>query len=114
MRANLTANSLVEVTGNNLNLVYLVLGVSLVALAIAFALRAQVLSSSEGTKKMQEIASAVQEGAAAYLARQFRTLSFFVVIVVGVAVIVERGAKEKVESNGLKYLSAYSLSDLGL
>jgi len=35
-------------------------------------------------------------------------------IIVGVAVIVERGAKEKVESNGLKYLSAYSLSDLGL
>jgi K(+)-stimulated pyrophosphate-energized sodium pump len=82
MRANLTANSLVEVTGNNLNLVYLVLGVSLVALAIAFALRAQVLSSSDGTAKMQEIAAAVQEGAAAYLARQFRTLSFFVVIVV--------------------------------
>jgi K(+)-stimulated pyrophosphate-energized sodium pump len=76
------ANSLVEVTGSNLNLVYLVLGVSLVALAIAFALRAQVLSASDGTAKMQEIASAVQEGAAAYLARQFRTLSFFVVIVV--------------------------------
>jgi orotate phosphoribosyltransferase len=35
-------------------------------------------------------------------------------IVVGVAVIVERGAKEKVESSGLKYLSAYSLADLGL
>jgi len=35
-------------------------------------------------------------------------------IVVGVAVIVERGAKEKFESNCLKYLSAYSLSDLGL
>jgi len=35
-------------------------------------------------------------------------------IVVGVAVIVERGAKEKVEGEGLKYLSAYSLSDLGL
>jgi len=82
MRANLTANSLVEVTGNNLNLVYLVLGVSLVALAIAFALRAQVLSASDGTAKMQEIAAAVQEGAAAYLARQFRTLSSFVVIVV--------------------------------
>ena len=35
-------------------------------------------------------------------------------IVVGVAVIVERSAKEKVESNGVKYISAYSLADLGL
>jgi orotate phosphoribosyltransferase len=35
-------------------------------------------------------------------------------IVVGVAVIVERGAKEKVESAGLKYVAAYQLSDLGL
>jgi len=35
-------------------------------------------------------------------------------LVVGVAVIVERGAKEKVESAGLKYLAAYQLSDLGL
>jgi orotate phosphoribosyltransferase len=34
--------------------------------------------------------------------------------VVGVAVIVERGAKEKVESAGLKYLAAFSLADLGL
>ncbi|MBM3743485.1 MAG: sodium-translocating pyrophosphatase [Actinobacteria bacterium] len=82
MRALIGANSLVEVTGDNLNLVYLVLGVSLVALAIAFALRAQVLSASDGTAKMREIAEAVQEGAAAYLARQFRTLSFFVAIVV--------------------------------
>ena len=35
-------------------------------------------------------------------------------IVVGVAVIVERGAKEKVEEAGLEYRTAYSLSDLGL
>jgi len=35
-------------------------------------------------------------------------------IVVGVAVIVERGAKEKVESEVVKYLAAYQLSDLGL
>ena len=35
-------------------------------------------------------------------------------IVVGVAVIVERGAKERVESAGLKYFAAYQLSDLGL
>jgi orotate phosphoribosyltransferase len=35
-------------------------------------------------------------------------------IVVGVAVIVEREAKEKVEGQGLKYLAAFSLADLGL
>ena len=35
-------------------------------------------------------------------------------IVVGVAVIVERGAQERVESAGFKYLAAYLLSDLGL
>ena len=33
-------------------------------------------------------------------------------IVVGVAVIVERGAKERVENEGLTYLSVFSLSDL--
>ncbi len=35
-------------------------------------------------------------------------------IVVGVAVIVERGAKEKIKSAGFEYLAAYQLSDLGL
>ncbi len=34
--------------------------------------------------------------------------------VVGVAVIVERGAKDKVEAAALKYLAAYQLTDLGL
>ena len=73
--------NLVQVTGSNLTYVYIVLGISLVALAIAYALRAQVLAANEGTAKMQEIAAAVQEGAAAYLNRQFKTLSYFVAIV---------------------------------
>jgi K(+)-stimulated pyrophosphate-energized sodium pump len=71
----------VQVTGTNLNITYVVLAISLLALAIAWVLRAQVLAASEGTEKMREIAAAVQEGAAAYLARQFRTLSYFVGIV---------------------------------
>ena len=73
--------NLVHVTGSNLTYVYVVLGISLVALAIAYALRAQVLAADEGTEKMKEIAAAVQEGAAAYLNRQFKTLSYFVGIV---------------------------------
>jgi orotate phosphoribosyltransferase len=35
-------------------------------------------------------------------------------IVVGVAVIVERGAAALIAENGLKYLAAYQLADLGL
>lgn len=35
-------------------------------------------------------------------------------IVVGVAVIVERGAKDAIEAAGYKYFAAYQLADLGL
>ena len=80
MRASSSLSN-VQVTGTNLTYVYIVLAISLGALAIAWALRAQVLAANEGTEKMKEIAEAVQEGAAAYLARQFRTLSYFVGIV---------------------------------
>ena len=80
MRAS-AALSNVQVIGANLNITYAILAISLLALAIAWVLRAQVLAASEGTDKMREIAEAVQEGAAAYLARQFRTLSYFVGIV---------------------------------
>jgi orotate phosphoribosyltransferase len=34
--------------------------------------------------------------------------------VVGVAVIVERGAADRVRSEGLTYTAAYDLADLGL
>ena len=56
---------------------WIVLAVSLVALAFAWYLRARVLSEPEGTDKMREIATAVQEGAKAYLNRQFSTLGVF-------------------------------------
>jgi len=80
MRAVSTV-SLVQVTGSNLIIVYIVLGISLAALAIAYGLRAQVLAATDGTPKMREIAEAIQEGAVAFLSRQFRTLSYFVAIV---------------------------------
>ncbi|WP_353353304.1 sodium-translocating pyrophosphatase [Intrasporangium sp. DVR] len=71
----------IAVTGTDRGIVIGVAVVALVALVIAFVLRAGVLAAGQGTPKMQEISAAVQEGAAAYLARQFRTLGIFVVIV---------------------------------
>ena len=71
----------VTVAGSNLTLIVVVAVVALLALAVAGWLVRDVLAASQGTAKMQEIAHAVQEGAAAYLRRQFRTLGVFVVLI---------------------------------
>src|SRR3954470_24639598 len=62
-------------------IVYLVLLASLVALAFAAVFHREVLAADQGPEKMREISRAVQEGAAAYLSRQFRTLAVFAVLV---------------------------------
>src|SRR6201985_298872 len=71
----------VSVSGGNLTWVVIVAVIALLALAVAGWLVREVLAASQGTQKMQEIATAVQEGAAAYLRRQFRTLGIFVFII---------------------------------
>jgi len=71
----------VSVSGANLTWVVVVGVVALLALAVAALLVREVLAASPGTERMQEIAKAVQEGAAAYLRRQFRTLGVFVVLI---------------------------------
>jgi K(+)-stimulated pyrophosphate-energized sodium pump len=75
------AAGVVNVTGSNLTWVVVVAVIAAAALVMAFFLRRDVLAASEGTAKMQEIARAVQEGAAAYLRRQFQTLAVFVVVI---------------------------------
>src|SRR4029077_1681499 len=54
---------------------------ALLALGAPGALVREVLAASQGTQRMQDIARAIQEGAAAYLRRQFRTLGVFVVVI---------------------------------
>src|SRR6266496_5714571 len=59
------------------NALWVILGISLLALVFAAYLRREVLAASEGTEKMREIARAIQVGSRAYLNRQFRTLGVF-------------------------------------
>jgi K(+)-stimulated pyrophosphate-energized sodium pump len=66
--------------GDNL-ILYLILLTSLVALGFAALFAKEVLAAGQGTPKMIEIAKAVQEGAAAYLSRQFKTLAVFAALV---------------------------------
>jgi K(+)-stimulated pyrophosphate-energized sodium pump len=69
----------ISLSGVNLTLVAVVGVIALIALVMAMIFRREVLAANEGTPKMQEIARGVQEGASAYLGRQFRTLSVFAV-----------------------------------
>ncbi|MCF6377947.1 sodium-translocating pyrophosphatase [Nocardioides KLBMP 9356] len=66
-----------ELEGGNLVLVVVVALIALGALGMAAMFRSQVLAAGEGTDNMKTIAQAVQEGADAYLQRQFRTLAIF-------------------------------------
>ncbi|MFC0526736.1 sodium-translocating pyrophosphatase [Phytohabitans kaempferiae] len=71
-----------SITGSNLTYVIIAAVIALVALGFAAALVRAVLAAGKGTTNMQEIAGAVQEGASAYLLRQFRALGIFVVLAV--------------------------------
>ncbi len=69
----------VDLSGGNLTFVIIVGAIAVIALVMGMMFRRQVLAAGEGTTNMQNIAQAVQEGAAAFLGRQFRTLGIFAV-----------------------------------
>src|ERR1700743_297410 len=69
------------ISGGERGFVGIIAALAVAALLFASVLGREVLAADQGTPKMQEIAKAVQEGAAAYLNRQFRTLAVFAVLV---------------------------------
>jgi K(+)-stimulated pyrophosphate-energized sodium pump len=66
-----------------MTLVLIAIGCGVLAIVYGLVTSQQVLGASPGNARMQEIAAAIQEGAMAYLARQYRTIA-----IVGVAVAV--------------------------
>lgn len=62
---------------------YLIIACGALSIAYGVATTRAVLASDPGTPRMQEIAAAIQEGAKAYLARQYTTIA-----VVGVVIFI--------------------------
>ncbi len=59
---------------------YFVLLSAILGLAYGLYLAFKVIKKDQGTPKMIEVAKAIQEGAKAYLTRQFRVLFFFIIL----------------------------------
>ncbi|MDQ1700552.1 MAG: K(+)-stimulated pyrophosphate-energized sodium pump, partial [Frankiaceae bacterium] len=70
-----------HVHGGDYGILVVVAVVAAFALAVAAFFAREVLAADQGSVKMQDIARAVQEGAAAYLRRQFTTLAPFAVVI---------------------------------
>ena len=64
------------------------LGASVLALAYGVFLIFKILKQPQGDKKMREIASAIQEGSKAYLARQYKTIGMVALVVVVIMYLV--------------------------
>jgi K(+)-stimulated pyrophosphate-energized sodium pump len=80
-RVAAAGEGVLDLSSGNHTLVAVVGVIALLALGTAVVFRRQVLAAGDGTEKMRDIAGAVEEGARAYLRRQFTTLAGFVVLV---------------------------------
>jgi Inorganic pyrophosphatase len=66
-----------------MEIIHLIIGAGILAVVYGIVTSISVLSADTGNEKMQEIASAIQEGASAYLSRQYSTIA-----IVGLVILV--------------------------
>ncbi len=77
---------------------------ALLAILVGLGLARGVLAADQGTQTMQEIAKAIQEGAMAYLKRQFRTIGL---ILIPLVVVVFATSTEVLRPDGSVALSFF-------
>ena len=81
---------------------WLAAAAAILAIAVGLFLVRSVMAADEGTPKMKEIALAIQEGALAYLKRQFKTIGL---ILIPLAVIVYITSTKVMKGDGVEALS---------
>lgn len=84
---------------------------AVLAIAVGFYLARLVMAADEGTPKMKEIALAIQEGALAYLKRQFKTI---IVILIPLAAIVFFTSTAIMKGEGAEATEALSFLQSGI
>jgi K(+)-stimulated pyrophosphate-energized sodium pump len=77
---------------------YLVLAAGVIGILVGLFLMKGVLAAEQGSEKMREIAKAIQEGAEAFLSRQFKTIA---VIVVPLAALIYFTGTEVIGPDGM-------------
>jgi len=75
----------------NINLIYLAIGSGLAALIFAYLKSSWIKKQDPGSEKLQEICLAVREGAMAFLSREYRILSIFVIVVTALLFTFNKG-----------------------
>jgi K(+)-stimulated pyrophosphate-energized sodium pump len=70
-----------HLTQMEVNLLWMVLGTAIIALLYGWYLARKVRRASPGSEAMQNVASAIQDGAMAYLSRQFRTMIVLILVI---------------------------------
>lgn len=81
-----------------MTIVYAAIICGLLAVAYGLLTSAQVLRAPAGNAKMQDIAAAIQEGAKAYLGRQYRTIAIVGVIVLALVWVFLDGMRTPVSA----------------
>ncbi len=81
---------------------WLAAAAAVLAIAVGFFLVRSVMAADEGTPKMKEIALAIQEGALAYLKRQFKTIGL---ILIPLVIIVFVTSTKILKGDGTQALS---------
>jgi len=70
-----------QLSPNEITLLWSVLACAFIGIFYGLFLVKKVMGAPAGSQKMQDVAAAIQEGANAYLGRQFRTMIWFVAII---------------------------------
>ncbi len=79
-------SDMVEFTGDNL--LFIVPIAAVIALIVAFVFFKQIFSKDKGTPEMQAISDKIEEGAMAYLARQYKTIAIIAIVIAVIIAVV--------------------------